>query len=204
MFLEVPVSSRRIMRIKGSLIPKDDPLKTSVEAFVSTSNDHSQTNDRHDGDSKKDEDEIEAETKDQCDEFDQPQPSSRVKKNHSTSNIIFDIHDSVQTREKPRQNYRDMVRFACYTSQFEPKRVEEALQDVKQIQAMPNELQQFERNEVWQLVPRPVDAVDFNETFALVARLKVIRMLLVVATHLDIKLYQMDVKSAFLNGYINE
>lgn len=49
-----------------------------------------------------------------------------------------------------------------------------------------------------------MDAVDFDEKFALVTRPEVIRMLLFVATYLDIKLYQMDVKSAFLNGYINE
>ncbi|WVZ93742.1 hypothetical protein U9M48_039699 [Paspalum notatum var. saurae] len=49
-----------------------------------------------------------------------------------------------------------------------------------------------------------VEGIDFGETFALVARLEVIRFLLAYATHHDMKLYQMDVKSAFLNGYINE
>jgi hypothetical protein len=42
--------------------------------------------------------------------------------------------------------------------------------------------------------------LDFDETFALVARLESIRILLAYATHYDFKLYQMDVKSAFLNG----
>ena len=42
--------------------------------------------------------------------------------------------------------------------------------------------------------------VDFNETFAPVARLESIRILLAIASHLNFKLYQMDVKSAFLNG----
>jgi hypothetical protein len=42
------------------------------------------------------------------------------------------------------------------------------------------------------------------ERHALVARLKAIRILLAYACAHDIKLYQMDVKSAFLNGYINE
>ncbi|WVZ88666.1 hypothetical protein U9M48_035158 [Paspalum notatum var. saurae] len=49
-----------------------------------------------------------------------------------------------------------------------------------------------------------VEGIDFGETFASVARLEVIRFLLAYATHHDIKFYQMDVKSAFLNGYINE
>ncbi|WVZ64516.1 hypothetical protein U9M48_014018 [Paspalum notatum var. saurae] len=49
-----------------------------------------------------------------------------------------------------------------------------------------------------------VEGIDFGETFASVARLEAIRFLLAYATHHDMKLYQMDVKSAFLNGYINE
>jgi hypothetical protein len=46
--------------------------------------------------------------------------------------------------------------------------------------------------------------LDFDETFAPVARFELIRMLLVYATHHGFKLYQMDIKSAFLNGPIKE
>jgi hypothetical protein len=46
--------------------------------------------------------------------------------------------------------------------------------------------------------------VDFEETFAPVARIEAIRMLLAYAASKGFKLYQMDVKSAFLNGYIEE
>jgi hypothetical protein len=46
--------------------------------------------------------------------------------------------------------------------------------------------------------------LDFDETFAPVARLKSIRILLTYATHHDFKRYQMDVKSAFLNELIKE
>jgi hypothetical protein len=49
-----------------------------------------------------------------------------------------------------------------------------------------------------------VEGLDFRETYALVARLESIRILLAYACAHNIKLYQMDVKSAFLNGYINE
>jgi hypothetical protein len=49
-----------------------------------------------------------------------------------------------------------------------------------------------------------IEGVDFDETFALVAKLESIRILLSVACHLDFKLYQMDVKSAFLNGVLQE
>ena len=46
------------------------------------------------------------------------------------------------------------------------------------------------------------EGIDFNETFAPVARLKAIRLLLAFACHMKFKLFQMDVKNAFLNGFI--
>jgi hypothetical protein len=49
-----------------------------------------------------------------------------------------------------------------------------------------------------------LEGLDFKKTYAPVARLKAIRMLLAYAAHHDFKLYQMDVKSAFLNGPIQE
>ena len=49
-----------------------------------------------------------------------------------------------------------------------------------------------------------VEDLDFEETFALVARLEAIHILLAYVSHHEMKLYQMDVKSTFLNGFINE
>ena len=49
-----------------------------------------------------------------------------------------------------------------------------------------------------------VEGLDFGETYAPVARLEAIRIFLAYACAHNIKLYQMNVKSAFLNGYINE
>ena len=49
-----------------------------------------------------------------------------------------------------------------------------------------------------------VEGLDFGETYDSVARMEAIRILLAYACAHNIKLYQMDVKSAFLNGYINE
>ena len=46
------------------------------------------------------------------------------------------------------------------------------------------------------------EGLDYEETFAPVARLEAIRILVAFAAHIEIKLYQMDVKSAFLNGYL--
>ena len=48
------------------------------------------------------------------------------------------------------------------------------------------------------------ERIDYDETFALVARLEAVRLLLAFACMSGFKLFQMDVKSAFLNGIINE
>ncbi|GJR32852.1 retrovirus-related pol polyprotein from transposon TNT 1-94 [Tanacetum coccineum] len=48
------------------------------------------------------------------------------------------------------------------------------------------------------------EGIDYDETYAPVARLESIRILLAYSCALDFKLFQMDVKSAFLNGFINE
>jgi hypothetical protein len=49
-----------------------------------------------------------------------------------------------------------------------------------------------------------IEGLDFGETFVLVARLEAIRMFLAYACHKRFKVYQMDVKSAFLNGDLSE
>ena len=49
-----------------------------------------------------------------------------------------------------------------------------------------------------------MEEVDYNETFALVACMESIRILLALACHLKFKFYQMDVKTAFLNEFLKE
>ena len=49
-----------------------------------------------------------------------------------------------------------------------------------------------------------LEGVDYNETFAPVARMESIRILFALACQLKFKLYQMDVKIAFLNGYLKK
>ena len=48
------------------------------------------------------------------------------------------------------------------------------------------------------------EGIDYDETFAPVARMEAIRILIAFATFMGFKLYQMDVKSAFLNGDLKE
>ena len=49
-----------------------------------------------------------------------------------------------------------------------------------------------------------VEGISFDESFAPVARLEFIRILMSIACTMNFKIYQMDVKCAFLNGYLNE
>ena len=49
-----------------------------------------------------------------------------------------------------------------------------------------------------------MEGVDYDETFAPIARMESIRILLALTCHLKFKLYQMDVKTAFLNGILKE
>ena len=125
-------------------------------------------------------------------------------------------------------------------SQIEPKKFEEASKDKNWVNAMNEELDQIEKNNTWELIPRPtgkndistkwifknkmneqgqvirnksrlvckgysqIDGLDYDETFAPVTRMEAIKMFLAFACYHDFKVYQMDVKSAFLNGYLEE
>jgi len=48
------------------------------------------------------------------------------------------------------------------------------------------------------------EGIDYEETLAPIARIKAIRILIAFIAHMEFKLYQMDVKSAFLDGYLKE
>ncbi|GJW71715.1 retrovirus-related pol polyprotein from transposon TNT 1-94 [Tanacetum coccineum] len=91
---------------------------------------------------------------------------------------------------------------------IEPKNVKEAIQYESWTMAMQEELNQFKTNDVWSLVPPPdyqtIIGIYVDETYAPITRLESIRILLAYACAHDFKLFQMDVKSAFLNGFINK
>nr|GEV38508.1 hypothetical protein [Tanacetum cinerariifolium] len=78
----------------------------------------------------------------------------------------------------------------------EPKRVHQALKDPSWIEAMQEELLQFKM--------KKEEGIDYEEVFALVARIEVIRLFLAYASFMGFMVYQMDVKSAFLYETIEE
>ncbi|GJR68368.1 retrovirus-related pol polyprotein from transposon TNT 1-94 [Tanacetum coccineum] len=94
-------------------------------------------------------------------------------------------------------------------STIEPKNIKEAMLDVSWIESMQDELNQFKRLDVWELVECPIGiniiaGIDFEESFAPVARLEAVRIFVAYAAHKNFPIYQMDVKTAFLNGLLKE
>nr|GEW00141.1 hypothetical protein [Tanacetum cinerariifolium] len=90
----------------------------------------------------------------------------------------------------------------------EPKTYKDALTQSCWIEAMHEELNEFERLEnKARLVARGYrqeEGIDFEESFAPGARLDAIRIFLAYATHKNMAVYQMDVKTVFLNGNLRE
>jgi len=157
--------------------------------------------------------------------------SIRIQKNHPQDLIIGNPDQGITARRSV-----GVIANSCFVSKIEPKNVKEALTDEFWIEAMQEDLNQFKKSEVWDLVPIPegmnvigtkwifknksdehgtvtrnkarlvaqgytqIYGLDFDETFAPVASLESIRLLLGISCILKFKLFQMDVKSAFLNG----
>lgn len=55
-------------------------------------------------------------------EINRKQHSSRIHKNHPSSNIIGDLEEGVLTRKKDKVNYLEMINNVCFTSLVEPKK----------------------------------------------------------------------------------
>ncbi|GJW81641.1 putative ribonuclease H-like domain-containing protein [Tanacetum coccineum] len=188
-----------------------------------------------------------------------PIPTSRIHSSHPLALILGDLTSVVQTRrnlntsfrahafvsyvqKQKRTNHKDFHHclFACFLSQHEPKKISEALEDESWVDAMQEELLQFEIQKVWILVDLPFgkkaigtkwvyrnkkdergvvvrnkarlvaqghrqeEGIDYDEVFAPVARIEAIRIFLAFASYMGFIVYQMDVKSAFLYGKIDE
>ncbi|GKC88944.1 putative ribonuclease H-like domain-containing protein, partial [Tanacetum coccineum] len=159
--------------------------------------------------------------------------TTRIHKDHPVEQIIGDLHLAPQTRRmtknvtehgmlssvQQRINHKDFQNclFACFLSQAEPKKVIQALQDPSWIEAMQEELLQFKLQQVWTLVDLPhgkraigtkwVYRNKKDERGIVIrnkARIEAIRLFLAYASFKDFVVYQMDVKSAFLYGKIEE
>nr|GEW68123.1 uncharacterized mitochondrial protein AtMg00810-like [Tanacetum cinerariifolium] len=98
------------------------------------------------------------------------------------------------------------------TVNIEPKKISQALKDESWVDAMKEELLQFKTQQVWILVDLPFrkkghrqkEGIDYDEIFAPVARIEAIRIFLAFLSYMGFIVYEMDVKSAFLFGKIDE
>ncbi|GKC74716.1 retrovirus-related pol polyprotein from transposon TNT 1-94 [Tanacetum coccineum] len=168
-----------------------------------------------------------------------PEHINRWIKDHPIDKVIGDPSRPVSTQNQ-LQDEALFYYFDAFLSSVEPKSYKDALTESSWIKAMQEELNEFERLEVWELVPRPdhvmiitlkwiykvkldelgdvlknkarlvgrgyhqEEGIDFEESFAPVTRLKAICIFIAFAAHVNMVVYQMDVKTVFLNGILCE
>nr|GEZ47099.1 hypothetical protein [Tanacetum cinerariifolium] len=101
--------------------------------------------------------------------------------------------------------------YVKFLSEIEPKRVFNALQEEGWVSVIREQLNQFKRNKVWTLVTVPYGKtiigtkwIFINKMDENVVRLEAIRIFLAYAANMEFMVYQMDVKSDFLNGKLTK
>ncbi|KAJ9546435.1 LOW QUALITY PROTEIN: hypothetical protein OSB04_018978 [Centaurea solstitialis] len=157
-----------------------------------------------------------------------PQPPAlRWTRDHPIDQVLGDPYTGVKTRHQARNH----CLYVCFLSENEPSKIEEALADPFWVSAMNlvwilvhrpsrktiiglkwifrNKLDEHGiviRNKARLVVQgyRQEEGIDYDETFAPVARLEAIRLFLAYAAHMKFQVFQMDVNSAFLNGKLTE
>ncbi|GJZ76178.1 retrovirus-related pol polyprotein from transposon TNT 1-94 [Tanacetum coccineum] len=128
----------------------------------------------------------------------------KSSKDHPLGTIIGNLNERTL-----RSHVQNQSNFFYFVSFVEPKNIKEATQDESTKWVFKNKLDEngIVSRKKARLVAQGYnqqEGIDFDETYAPVARLESIRILLAYACAHDFKLFQMDVKSAFLNGLINK
>ncbi|KAL8094711.1 hypothetical protein AgCh_036289 [Apium graveolens] len=80
--------------------------------------------------------------------------SSKTVKNHQQDNLLTDLDQGISTQSR----LHNLCAFCAFVAEFEPKNAQEAIADEHWSMALQEELNQFERYDVWELVPLPQDA----------------------------------------------
>ncbi|GJR78106.1 retrovirus-related pol polyprotein from transposon TNT 1-94 [Tanacetum coccineum] len=160
-------------------------------------------------------------------------------KDHPLDNVIGNPSRPVSTRKKLATDALWCL-YNSVLSKVEPKNFKSAITKDCWFQAMQDEIYEFNRLEVWELVPQPdcvmiialkwiykvkldeyddvlknkarlvakgyrqEEGIDFEESFAPVTRIEAIRIFIANAASKNITIYQIDVKTAFLNGELKE
>ncbi|GJZ94785.1 retrovirus-related pol polyprotein from transposon TNT 1-94 [Tanacetum coccineum] len=165
--------------------------------------------------------------------------AGRWTKDHPIANVIRDLSRSVSTR-KQLETDAMWCYFDAFLTSVEPKNFKLAITELSWINAMQEEIHEFERLEVWELMPCPEnmfliklksiykvktyesggvlkikarlvsqgfkqeEGIDFEESFAPVARIEATRIFVAYVAQKNMTIYQMDVKTDFLNGELKE
>ncbi|GJY37797.1 retrovirus-related pol polyprotein from transposon TNT 1-94 [Tanacetum coccineum] len=136
-----------------------------------------------------------------------PEHIEKWTKDHPLENVIGDPSRPVSTR---LQLYIEAMfcYYDAFLSSVEPKSYKDALTKSCWIEAMKEELNEFERLELWELARlvargyRQEEGIDYEKSFALVARIEAIYIFITFFAHMNMIVYQIDVKTAFLNGIL--
>ncbi|GJV43241.1 retrovirus-related pol polyprotein from transposon TNT 1-94 [Tanacetum coccineum] len=157
----------------------------------------------------------------------------------SITNVIGDPSRFISTR-KQLQTDAMWCYFDVFLTSVEPKNFKQEMTEPLWIDAMQEEIHEFERLQVWKLVPCPKEVmliklkwiykvktdefggvlknkarivaqgfrqkegIDFEESFASIARIEAIRIFVAKAANKNMTIFQMVVKTAFLNGKLKE
>ncbi|GJT71332.1 putative ribonuclease H-like domain-containing protein [Tanacetum coccineum] len=139
-----------------------------------------------------------------------PIPTSRINSIHPSTLILGDPKSAQR-----RNNHKDFQHclFACFLSQNEPKKISKELEDESWVDDMQEELlnKKDKRGVVVRNKARLVaqghrqeEGIDYDEVLDPIARIEAIRIFLAFASYMGFIVNQMDVKSAFLYGKIDE
>nr|GEW17297.1 retrovirus-related Pol polyprotein from transposon TNT 1-94 [Tanacetum cinerariifolium] len=185
------------------------------------------------------------------------QPTTNIQRTSEPSTLTFVHAEKTTIIKQKKKTYKTMnlpILFvhrkeamadsawieAMQEELYQFDRLQEAMADSAWIEAMQEELYQFDRLQVWELVDKPFGktiirlkwlwknkkdedqtviwnraglvakgyaqevGIDFEESFAPVARLEAIRIFVAYAAHKSFPIYQMDMKTTFLNGPLKE
>ncbi|GJU00708.1 retrovirus-related pol polyprotein from transposon TNT 1-94 [Tanacetum coccineum] len=163
----------------------------------------------------------------------------RWTKDHLIANVIGYPSRSVSTRKQLKTDVMWFY-FDAFLTSVEPKNFKQEMTEPSWIDAMQEEIHEFERLQVWELVSCPdkvmliklkwiykgktdefggvlknkarlvaqgfmqEEEIDFEESFAPVTRIEAIRIFVANAANKNMTIFQMDVKTAFLNGELKE
>ncbi|GKB22590.1 retrovirus-related pol polyprotein from transposon TNT 1-94 [Tanacetum coccineum] len=161
------------------------------------------------------------------------------RKDHLLNNILGNPSRPVSTRKQLATDALWCL-YNSVLSKVKPKKFKSAITEDYWFQAMQDEIYEFDRLQVWELVPQPdcvmiialkwiykvkldeygdvlknkarlvakgyrqEEGIDFEESFALVARIEAIRIFIANAASKNMTIYQIDVKTEFLNGELKE